>query len=150
MAEAKIEIKVGEVSFVGEGSETWLSTQLDKVMEHLPKLASIAPPPKPSHSAGGGDTHVGPKTTGTLAAFLTSKNAKTSQVRKFLATALWLHDTDKKTRLSTADVSKALNDNNQGKLANPADCLGQNVTKGLCVRDGKQFYVTDEGRTDIG
>jgi hypothetical protein len=150
MADAKIEIKVGEVSFVGEGSETWLSTQLDKVMEHLPKLASISPP-KPSHAGQpSGDTHAGAKATGTLAAFLTAKNAKANQVRKFLATAVWLHDSDKKTRLSTSDVSKALNDNNQGRLSNPADCLGKNITKGLCVKDGKQFYVTDEGRTDIG
>ncbi len=45
MADAKIEIKVGEVSFVGEGTETWLAAQLEKVIKHLPDLVKVAPPP---------------------------------------------------------------------------------------------------------
>ena len=36
MAEAKIEIKVGAVSFSGEGDGQWLSDQLDKVLEKIP------------------------------------------------------------------------------------------------------------------
>jgi hypothetical protein len=32
MADAKIEIKVGSVSFSGEGDGKWLSEQLDKVI----------------------------------------------------------------------------------------------------------------------
>jgi hypothetical protein len=52
MANAKIEIKVGAVSFSGEGR--WLSEQLDKVIEKLPELASIAPAETRDEGNGGG------------------------------------------------------------------------------------------------
>jgi hypothetical protein len=41
MTEAKLEIKVGSVSFSGEGQGEWLSKQLDKVLAKLPELAAI-------------------------------------------------------------------------------------------------------------
>jgi hypothetical protein len=70
-------------------------------------------------------------------------------VRKFLATACWL--TAKGTeRLTTGDITKALSDNRQGKLTNAAECLNNNVTKGFCEKEGKQFYVTEEGFTSLG
>jgi hypothetical protein len=150
MAEGKIEIKVGGVSFTGEGSETWLASQLDKMLKHLPELVNVFPP----DDDGGGDHKdatgkLSRKAAGTLASFLNSKNAKTNQNRKFLATAVWLHDGGK-NRLTTGDVSQALRVNNQGKLTNPSLNLNRNVGQGLCDKDGKQFYVTDEGRTEIG
>ena len=43
MADAKIDIKVGAVSFSAEGTEKWLSGELDKVLERAPELANIAP-----------------------------------------------------------------------------------------------------------
>jgi hypothetical protein len=43
MADAKIEIKVGSVSFMGEGSEAWLTSQLDNMLKHLPELVNVAP-----------------------------------------------------------------------------------------------------------
>jgi len=150
MAEGKIEIKVGGVSFTGQGSENWLSSQLDKVLKNLPELVSAAPSSTESVPGDGGGVGAG-KAKGSLAAFLQAKNAKTNQVRKFLATAQWILDTQNKKRVVTADVSSALNDHNQGKLGNPADCLAKNVSKGHCVKDGKkEFYVSDEGRTEIG
>jgi hypothetical protein len=72
-------------------------------------------------------------------------------VRKFLATAVWLHDSRNMDRLTTGDVTKALSANRQGKLTNPSDCLNGNVKRGFCEKDGKkQFFVTDEGRTNLG
>ena len=68
---------------------------------------------------------------------------------KFLATAAWLHAKGSK-RLTTADVSKALDDNNQGKLTNASDSLAKNVKKGYCEKSGRQFYVTDEGTKSAG
>jgi hypothetical protein len=157
VAEGKIEIKVGAVSFNGEGSENWLATQLDKVIKHLPDLVKVAPALDDPTNGGAGDGAGASKGTpgkakGTsLAGFLQAKNAKSNQVRKFLATAIWLHDNEKKTRLTTTDVSGALNSHNQGRLGNPSDILNQNVAKGHCVKDGKkQFYVPDEGREEIG
>jgi hypothetical protein len=87
--------------------------------------------------------------TGTLASFFKSTNSTTVQVRKFLATAVWLHDTQQKKRLVTTDVSKALKDSNQSRLGNPSEMLNQNITKGFCDRDGKSFFVTDEGRAEL-
>jgi len=156
MADAKIEIKVGTISFSGEGSEGWLATQFEKLVKNLPELAKVAPQVASesatvSSGAGAGAGATASKAKGTLAAFLAAKGAKTNQTRKFLATAIWLHDTGGKTRLATSDVSGALNEHNQGRLGNPADCLAKNVSKGHCVKDGKkQFYVSDEGRTEIG
>jgi hypothetical protein len=147
--EGKIEIKVGEIAFTGEGSESWLSSQLDKVLKNLPELLKVTPLQDSASEGGQPHAKKGPKTT--LAAFLQSKDAKTNQVRKFLATALWLQDNESKTRLATSDVSTALNAHNQGRLSNPADCLAKNVSKGHCVKDGKkQFYVGDEGKAEIG
>jgi hypothetical protein len=152
MADAKIEIKVGEVSFVGEGTETWLAAQLEKVIKHLPDLVKVAPSPPPPP----GDQHSGarhpatqkPGARGTLAEFM-SAHGKGSQPRKFLATAVWL-DPDENKRLTTRDVSDALKNARQSKLTNPAQSLNDNVRQGLCEKDGKQFYVTDKGRADIG
>ena len=149
MAEAKIEIKVGAVSFAGEGEEKWLSQQLDKVLEKLPELAKVAPPEQMDSGSGTG-SHSHRAATGTLASFHKEKNAATNQTRKFLATAAWLHDREKKSRLSTSDVTAALSTNSQSKLGNPADCLNKNVGKGFCEKDGKQFFVTEDGRAEIG
>ena len=147
MAEAKIEIKVGGVSFAGEGTETWLSSQLDKMLKHLPDLVKTVPAEDLREQSAAG---VQKKNQGTLASFLNSKNAKSNKTRKFLATALWLQNGGKK-RLTTSEVTKALDDNSQGNVGkNPAQCLVNNVKQGFCEKDGKQFYVTDEGRDEIG
>ena len=54
MAEAKIDIKIGAVSFAAEGSEKWLSGELDKVLAKAPELAAIAPA-EPASGGGGGE-----------------------------------------------------------------------------------------------
>jgi len=156
MPDAKIEFKVGGVSFSGEGTEKWLSEELEKLIEKIPQLSKV-PVQKQEDTAGtstGAGTGAGAaasqNTTGTLAAFLKAKSATTNQVRKFLATSIWLHEkgTD---LLSTSDVVTALSDAKQKDLTNPANCLNQNVSKGFCSkRENNQFYVTDEGRADIG
>jgi hypothetical protein len=147
MAESKVEIGVGAFFFRGEGSEEWLTAELEKAMRRFPELVKIAPADAVANSAAGGHAI---KAGGTLAAFLKTKNATSNQVRKFLSTAIWLHDRDKKDRLTTGDVTKALADNQQSRLSNASDCLNQNVGKGLCEKDGKGFYVTEEGRAEIG
>jgi len=153
MADAKIEIKVGAVSFSGEGEGRWLSEQLDKVIEKLPQLAGVAPFEPAAGGGGGGGTqthHIKKGNVGTLAAFLTEKKA-TSNRRKFLATSVWLHDSTGKPRITTGEVKQALKNNSQGKLANASSSLNDNVAKGWCEKDGKNgFFVTDPGRAEIG
>jgi hypothetical protein len=149
VAEAKIEIKVGAISFAGEGEGKWLSEQLDKILEKIPELSKVAPP-EPEQNGGGKSPRTHKIATGTLASFLKEKNATTNQTRKFLATATWLQDREKRTRVSTNDVTTALSANSQTRLGNAADCLNKNVGKGFCEKDGKQFFVTEEGRAEIG
>jgi hypothetical protein len=157
MSEAKIEIKVGEVSFSGEGTEKWLSEQLEKLIEKIPQLSKVHTQKHGETGGSGTGTGTGAgaagsqKLSGTLAGFLKEKKATANQVRKFLATAIWLHDHENRDPLSTADVTKALSDAKQKDLTNAANCLNQNVSKGFCQKkEGNQFFVTDEGRTAIG
>jgi hypothetical protein len=146
MADSRIEIKVGSMAFSAEGAEAWISEELEKSIGRMIELAKAAPvEPKEANGA----VHVQKAPIGTLAAFLKVKNAASNQNRKFLSTAVWLHDRDKKDRLTTGDVTKALSDNQQSRLGNASDCLNQNVGKGFCEKDGKGFYVTGEGRAEI-
>ena len=150
MSEAKIQFKVGTIEFSGEGDTEWLGAQLDKIIEKAPALARIAPgqtdpAPPASHSPALGDAAIAQQP---LASFLRDKNATKSQLIKFLATAVWLHAKGK-NRLSTVDVTKALKDANQTRLGNPSDCLNKNTTKGYCEKDGKEFFVTDEGKKSL-
>lgn len=150
MADAKLEIRVGSITFAGEGPETWLSEQLDKVISKLPELLSASNEGTADESAKNpasnlnGQTDAG-SNLGTLAAYLKASSSTENQTRKFLATAVWLESTENKDRLFTADVTKALSTHKQGKLSNPAQCLINNVKAGHTVKEGKGFYVTDEG-----
>jgi hypothetical protein len=151
MAEAKIEIKVGSFAFTGEGTEKWLSGELDKLLTKLPTLVEIAPLEKEDGDPGDG-TKPGKKSgkLGTLANFLRDKSATDNQVKKFLATAVWLHDTTGNSRLTTTEVKAALKKANQTKVKNPSDALNQNVGKGHAEKDGEGFFVTEPGRTALG
>ena len=150
MSESKIEIKIGQITFSGQGEADWVAKQLDKILSQAEKLVQLAPPAEDSDDDGG------QKPAGksaaiarkTLPVFLKEKNASSKQVKKFLATAVWL-EAKGQNRLTTSDVTKALGDANQKRLGNPADCLGKNVTKGYCEKDGKQFFVTNEGRDSL-
>lgn len=156
MADAKLEIKVGAVSFSGEGQGEWLSKQLDKILAKLPELVSVEIPESQSsnsdNNGNDGGASTGQKSKNqrtTLASFLKEKKATTgNQQRKFLATAQWLQDGGI-NRVATGDVTKALSEHNQGKLTNAAQCLINLTKAGWVVREGKQFYVTEEGHTEL-
>jgi hypothetical protein len=152
MADAKIEIKVGGFTFTGEGTEKWLSGELDKLLTKLPELVEAAPAEPAGGKNGDEPGKKRPKLgkLGTLAQFLRDKSATDNQIKKFLAAAVWLHDTMGKDRLTTGEVKKALRDARQPKLTNPSDALNQNVGKGHAEKEGKSFFVTDPGRTSLG
>lgn len=151
MSDTKIQVKIGAIEFSGEGEKEWLAAQLDKLLAHAPKLlANAIDAPTAGKDNGQApiqeDSGIASKT---LVAFLQEKNATTVQVRKFLATAVWLESKGNK-RLDTRDVVHALKDANQSRLGNPADCLNQNVGKGFCEKDGGAFFVTVEGKKSLG
>ena len=150
MADAKLDVKLGSISFVGEGSEKWLSEQLKVILAEAPKLAAIIPdvPPeeKPAPSAKGTG---GGKFTTALGSYLSEKGASNNQNKRFIATADWLRRRGV-TPLNTAAVTKALRDNHQLKLGNPAQCLNSNVSQGYAEKSGKDFFITPEGLKLLG
>ena len=151
MSEAKIEIKIGEIQFSSQGEQEWVAQQLDKILAQAEKLIELAPPTPPTpqegieHKPMGKDPAISKKT---LPSFLSEKDATKNQVRKFLATAVWL-EAKGKSRLVTSDVTGALTASNQSRLGNAAQCLNENVGKGYCEKVGKEFYVTEEGKASL-
>lgn len=151
MGEAKIEMKVGRITFSGQGEQEWVAKQLDKILSQAEKLVNLAPEGNDEDIGDSGKKPMGKDRTiagKTLAAFLQEKGATKNQVKKFLATAVWL-EAKGKNRMKTADVTKALKDANQSRIGNPADCLAKNFTKGNCERDGAEFFVTDDGKNSL-
>lgn len=143
----KIRIRVGEVEVEYEGAEAFLNKKLPDLIK---QLSGFTEPVQGSKSGSGGSRKPGPGgDAGTLASFLKAKNVGNSGVKRFLATAEWLHLRGAK-RLKTGEVTQALRDNHQGKIGNPADSLNKNVSKGHCEKVGREFYVTDEGRGSLG
>lgn len=157
MSAAKIEIQIGEIRFSGEGDQEWLTKQLDKMLGKAEELIKLAPTPPPTfqqntppaHQAAD-FSHSSNIAKQTLATFLKSKNATTAQVDKFLATAIWVEAKENKNRLKTGDIGSALSKASQSKLNNSSDKLNQNVSKGFCEKDGKDFFVTQEGKEHMG
>lgn len=156
MSESKIELKIGEISFSGEGDSVWLSEQLDKILDRASELRSssaIAASPQLSNIAN--ITHQEADLSGhheistkPLATWLREKGADTNQNQKFLATAVWI-EAKGKNRIQTSDITAALSNANQKRLGNATECLNQNIKKGYCEKEGKQFYVTEEGKRSL-
>lgn len=153
MSESKIEIKIGEIKFSGEGEQEWLSKQLDKILEKSEDLIKLAPAVANSKNQNHTIEHQvadfsnsSEISSQSLVSFLKSKNVTVAQVDKFLDTSIWLEAKEKKTRLKTSDISSALKNASQTKLNNPSDTLNQNVGKGFFEKDGKEYFVTQEGK----
>ena len=151
MTEAKIELDLGTLSFSGEGEQEWLAQQLDKIIEAAPGLTRMEPshsdrieiPPQFGSSTNNSD-FIEP-----LATYIKAKDGDSSQVQRFLATADWLRRRGE-TKLTTAVVTKALRENHQKRLSNPADCLNKNVAKGYCEKQGNGFFITPDGLKALG
>ncbi len=91
----------------------------------------------------------GEKFTKSLASYIREKGADGNQTQRFLVTADWLRRRGQ--ALSSGAVAKALTDNQQSRVSNPADCLNKNVGKGFCekTKDGS-FFITPEGLKELG
>lgn len=155
MTDGKIEISIGDISFVGEGEQNWVAEQLDKILENAPELIKVVPKKRkpqpdsasehPSDGEHAGDEAIAQKT---LPSFLAEKNAKSNQVLKFLATAVWLHAKGNR-RLKTGDITSAISNANQTRFSNPSNCLSSNIKKGLIEKAGNEFFVTDDGKASL-
>src|ERR1700733_12399874 len=106
MADTRLEVSIGNIKFVGEGSEAWLSSEFAKLLEFSRTRPTLEAPlvdqdeeQKPPPDTGN---------LGTLPKFLSDKSATTNQVRKFLATAAWLQTKNSSNELATSDITKVL------------------------------------------
>lgn len=90
------------------------------------------------------------QTDSPLYQFLLEKKAEKNQIRKFLATAIFLTKSNDLKALSTLMISKALKSSGIEKLQNPSDCLNKNEKKGYCAKEGKIFTITENGFLSIG
>ena len=147
MAQAKIEVKIGNICFSGEGDSAWLESQFDKLLASAFDGAENS-----TLDNRQGEEGKAPRihrSAGSLASYLKLQKATRNQVRKFLATACWLN-LKGESNLTTALVTKTLTKNRQSKLTNAAHCLNQNVNKGYCEKEGKGFFVTVEGTDSFG
>jgi hypothetical protein len=89
------------------------------------------------------------QTDSPLLQYLTEKRVTTNQVRKFLATAVFLSRNNGVTKLSTSMISRALKSYKIIKLQNASDCLNKNEKKGYCIKEGKEFVITENGYLSI-
>ncbi len=149
----KIEIKLGNLSFSGEGDQNWLTAQLQKLIdsaEVLNKTTIVAP----ASSVAAPPTSVGISATDvpfqdSLASYLKTKNAEKNQNMRFLVTADWLRRRGESS-LTSGLIARTLSEHHQSRLANPSDCLNQNVKKGLCEKKNGGFFITPEGLKALG
>lgn len=148
--QGKAEIKIGNITFQGEGDQQWLGEQLTKVIEAAAATGQVqtvseaaTPPGEIATPAAINNTNI------SLAAYLKQKGGDNKQVLRFLATAAWLFRRGERS-LTTGTVAKALTDNHQKKLANASDCLNQNVSKGYCEKTKEGFFITPEGWESLG
>lgn len=148
MTESRIEFSIGTISFSGQGTEDWLSKELEKLLVELPKLLEVVPPPSITSSEKQNET-APPPFTASLASYIKDKGGDKNQTQRFLATADWLRLKGNPV-LTTSTVSKALADNQQKKLSNPSQCLNDNVSKGYCEKNGDGFFITPDGLAALG
>jgi hypothetical protein len=175
MAEAKIDFSFDNLHFSCEGEKEWVEKQLNQVLNRIPGLvpskATTADKTAKKTAvetvvAEGEPEKVELKETAKrsrkkvqaeeekpnsdpLLQFLIDKNADKNQVRKFLAAAVYLYASNGLEKFSTPIISKALKAAGIEKLINASDCLNKNEKKGFCIKDDKEFTLTQAGINSI-
>lgn len=173
MAESKIEFSYDNIHFACEGDKDWVETQLNQVLNRIPGLNKHVPALKKAISevieiAGAPKKTALNKVKGVrgrkrkvvvepnvqepagdpLYEFLKEKRADKNQVKKFLATAVYLHSQGEE-KFSTPNISRMLKTAGIEKLINASDCLNKNEKKGFCIKDDKEFVLTELGISSI-
>jgi len=161
MADSKIELSYDNLHFLCEGEKEWVENQLNEVLNRIPGLSKPTPVAKteeaevisipetvkkPRGRRPKAVTESAKQETSTdpLMDFLKEKRADKNQVRKFLAVAVYLHAQGME-KFSTPLISKTIKNADIEKLINASDCLNKNEKKGFCIKEGKEFILTDLG-----
>jgi hypothetical protein len=173
MADSKIEFSYDNLRFVCEGDKVWVENQLNKVLDRIPALnkpvlAIQGKKVRETRVSTSSETTAvkavkGPRgrkpkvaaepvsqepSGNPLYEFLKDKKANKNQVRKFLATAVYLHSQGEE-KFSSPLISKTLKNEGIEALLNASDCLNKNEKKGFCIKDKREFILTDLGIQSI-
>jgi len=166
MANSKIELSLGTFSFICEGEKEWVESQLRLILDKSPVLLNltegvgeatqkaeevqeeIKPAPKRRGRKPQSEVQAYSVAVDPLVDYLKEKKADNNQVKKFLATAVYLHSQGTE-RFSTPMISRKLKAAGIPKLANASDCLNKNAKKGFVIKEDKEFVLTEEGIKSI-
>lgn len=124
------------------------SDDRQKVVASVMMLFGESAPPSKTASQGNG-AGGSPNTHSTLAKYIREHGADDKPGIRFLAVANWLHEKGQ-DRVSLADVNNAISDAKQKRLSNPSHFLKSNTTSGNVEGNKESFYVTNEGREQLG
>jgi hypothetical protein len=83
-------------------------------------------------------------TDGPLLDFLKEKNAVENHVRRLLGTAVFLHSQGIE-RFTSPMITAAVTKIGFPRFSNITESIIRNASKELCIRDGKEFVLTDKG-----
>ena len=149
----KVEFKMADMRFAGEGPQGWIDQQIDKFLDAL-GVVQGRPPLDASESSftdSASEPHTRKATSKPLHSYLKETGCDKVQVKRFLGTAAWLAKKGEQ-KLSTRLVVDTLKTQHQSKLGNPSDCLLKNLRYGFCERgtEKSSFFITPEGWKQVG
>jgi len=108
-----------------------------------------AAPKKAAPKVAAAATATGPTVSSArLSTFLKKHKAVENQTKRFLGAAAYMQKNGFAT-LTTRQVSAALKAAKMEKLSNASQMLNNNVNRGYCLKEGKQFTVTAKGLTEF-
>ena len=178
MAESKIDFSFENLHFSCEGDKDWVEMQLNQILSRIPglnnpelsvpsEMVKLAPgqnlttkrivltgknedPKSRRRSKPASTLTTAEYPDDPLMEYLKEKEADKNQERKFLAPSVFLHSKGVE-KFSTPMVSKLLKSAHIEKLINASDCLNKNEKKGFCIKEDKEFILTEAGiRSIIG
>jgi len=146
MSDSKIQVKVGSVEFSGEGNQDWLSKQLDKVLEQIPKLlkSEMDTPKKAgikSDSTDSGESSITALSLINIAGKLNCKSGNDLAV----AAAAFLHFIEHKLAFSRDELSstmkKALGFYKENMMGNLTKTLTQLEKSGVFNKSSNLYSI---------
>lgn len=150
----KLRLTIGNFSVFYEGPDSRLEDGLAVLVKEIASVAleagsMISSDPKAVESPALSDQSIRQTPVDPLSVFLRQQSAST-QIKRFLTTAVWVGLKNGQQTITIADVTSALRDNQQPRLSNPSECLNSNIKHGYCERVGKgRFHVTQTGRQSL-
>jgi len=145
MSDSKIQVKVGSVEFSGEGNQDWLSNQLDKILEQIPKLLQSENDIPKTLSVKGDPFKAGDSISGLSLINIAGKLSCKSASDLAIAAAAFLHFIDGKAAFSRDELSstmkKALGFYKETMMNNLTSTLTQMEKNGIFNKSSNLYSI---------